>query len=114
MSVCLRIEKQYKYFMQFVAFIQLLYILEPKHNILKLNIKNDDFLGDKIRNYIKPILEKWCGEPLDRNVTIYGIRRYLRGSWMALHLDRVPTHIISAILQVSNFLNSQSVAMNSH
>ena len=91
------------YFMQFVAFIQLLYILEPKHNILKLNIKNDDFLGDKIRNYIKPILEKWCGEPLDRNVTIYGIRRYLRGSWMALHLDRVPTHIISAILQVSNF-----------
>ena len=46
------------------------------------------------------ILENWCGEPLEKNMIMYGIRRYLRGSWMALHLDQLPTHMISAILQV--------------
>ena len=26
--------------------------------------------------------------------------RYLRGAWMSLHVDRLPTHVLSAILQV--------------
>lgn len=26
--------------------------------------------------------------------------RYLRGSWLALHVDRMDTHVVSAILQL--------------
>ena len=40
---------------------------------------------------------------LVNDFTIYGIRRYLRGAWMGLHVDKLPTHIISAILQVHIF-----------
>ena len=32
--------------------------------------------------------------------TFFGMRRYLRGAWMSLHVDRLPSHIISVILQV--------------
>ena len=31
---------------------------------------------------------------------MYGIRRYLNGSWLSLHLDTVHTHVISVILQI--------------
>ena len=63
-----------------------------------------------IRVAIQPILETWSGQKLDPNVGIFGIRRYLRGAWMSLHLDRLPTHILSAILQViSRYLIPSSV-----
>ena len=31
---------------------------------------------------------------------MYGIRRYRNGSWLSLHVDRVDTHVVSAILQI--------------
>ena len=31
---------------------------------------------------------------------MYGIRRYLNGSWLSLRLDTVHTHVISVILQI--------------
>ena len=31
---------------------------------------------------------------------MYGIRRYLNGSWLSLHLDTVHTHVVSVILQI--------------
>ena len=51
-------------------------------------------------NSLKPILEEWCQKKLSKEVVIYGIRRYLRGAWLSLHVDQLPTHIISVILQV--------------
>ena len=78
-----------------------LYFSEPKHNIMNLNVQFDkNNLGDYISTYIKKELEEWSGQELDKKIIFHGIRRYLRGSWMALHLDKLPTHIISAILQV--------------
>ena len=53
-----------------------------------------------LRETLKPILEEWCKKLLASDITIYGIRRYLRGAWLSLHVDKLPTHIISAILQV--------------
>ena len=50
---------------------------------------------------LRPILETWGGQKLSRNHVLYGIRRYLRGAYFMSHVDRLPTHIISAILQVS-------------
>ena len=74
---------------------------ELKHNILNLNVQFDKVnLGEYISTYIKKELEEWCSQELDKKIIFHGIRRYLRGSWMALHLDKLPTHIISAILQV--------------
>ena len=37
---------------------------------------------------------------LSEQAIVYGIRRYSRGAKLWEHTDRVPTHIISAILQV--------------
>ena len=74
---------------------------EPKHNMMNLNVRFDkNNLGDYISTYVKKEIEDWCGEELDKKIIFHGIRRYLRGSWVALHLDKLPTHIISAILQV--------------
>ena len=46
---------------------------------------------------------------LSPETQIYGIRRYLRGAWLSLHVDQLPTHILSAILQVrTNFTLHQN------
>ena len=31
---------------------------------------------------------------------VYGIRRYLQGASLSLHVDRLDTHVVSAILQL--------------
>ena len=41
------------------------------------------------------------GIALSEQSIVYGIRRYSRGAKLWEHTDRVPTHIISAILQVN-------------
>ena len=51
---------------------------------------------------LRPILESWSGQKLSKDHVLYGIRRYLRGAYFMSHVDRLPTHIISAILQVSS------------
>ena len=56
-------------------------------------------VNKKINEIVKPLLEKWCQRELSENLTVYGIRRYLRGAWMRLHVDKC-THIVSAIFQV--------------
>ena len=58
----------------------------------------------KILNFLEVILESWSGEKLSKEVVFYGVRRYLKGAYMSLHVDKVPTHILSAILQVSYFM----------
>ena len=71
-----------------------------KRNKILIDIVDDTDAQNIIKTALKPILQDWSGQILSENVIIYGIRRYLRGASMMLHLDKVPTHIISAILQV--------------
>ena len=65
-----------------------------------------NFIHDKsevrkeIESSLLPILENWSRQSLKKEPIIYGIRRYLRGAWLGLHVDHLPTHIISVILQV--------------
>ena len=55
----------------------------------------------EIVSNIQPIIENWSSQKLSaRNVALFGIRRYLRGSWMSLHVDKLPDRILSAILQI--------------
>ena len=51
---------------------------------------------------IKPILEKWSNQTLEFS-TMYGIREYYRGSRLENHLDKVATHVVSAIINVCFF-----------
>ena len=63
-------------------------------------VNRNKILNKKVLNAMKPILEKWCGRMLSDDLQVYGIRRYLRGAWLSLHVDKPETHIVSAILQV--------------
>ena len=81
----------------------LIYISEMKNNTQMLVIQDASYyslIETEILLSLRPILETWSGQKLSRNHVLYGIRRYLRGASFMSHVDRLPTHIISAILQV--------------
>ncbi|CAE8628885.1 unnamed protein product [Polarella glacialis] len=63
-------------------------------------------LRNKIETSMRPILAKWSGfEPDDLQLTaIYGVRLYHNGSVLYDHVDRVDTHVISAILEVQHMV----------
>eukprot|EP00904_Undaria_pinnatifida_P011948 jgi/Undpi1/7884/HiC_scaffold_24.g10356.m1 len=46
------------------------------------------------------VMEDWAGMKLKRT-SCYGVRLYFRGSVLANHVDRVDTHVISAIINVA-------------
>ena len=48
---------------------------------------------------VKPILEKWASVELDDLITHFGIRRYVHGNQLPLHVDGLP-HVMSAVLQI--------------
>jgi len=52
-----------------------------------------------VRDTLHPLAEDWSGVRLEHTAT-YGVRRYTNGSWLASHLDRFSTHVISAILNL--------------
>ena len=66
----------------------------------------------QIIQIMKPLLEDWSGQKLstdESDVLVYGIRRYFKGAWLALHVNEFP-RVISAILQVSlTLLNPQQL-----
>ncbi|CAN0013427.1 unnamed protein product, partial [Sphacelaria rigidula] len=45
-------------------------------------------------------MEEWSGLKL-KPTSCYGVRTYHRGSVLANHVDRLDTHVISAIINVS-------------
>ena len=58
---------------------------------------------------LHPILESWTGQKLSKDYVYYGIRRYLRGAYIMSHVDRLPTHVISVILQVSSTILASNI-----
>jgi hypothetical protein len=76
-----------------------------------IRVQNEKLLINQIISTVKPVLESWINGKdrfgsnsdwitLSDQATVYGIRRYLRGVSLNLHVDRLETHIISAILQI--------------
>ena len=48
---------------------------------------------------LQPLAESWAGVRLKHTYS-YGVRRYTNGSWLASHVDRFNTHVISAIINL--------------
>ena len=74
-------------------------ISDSKHDRIVIDISKQWNVRTNISQTILPILEDWSSQKLSQTFIIHGIRRYLRGSSMTLHVDTLP-RIISAILQV--------------
>ena len=80
--------------------------MEWKNNSQMLLIKQSSYyslIETEILLSLRPILESWSGQKLSKDHVVHGIRRYLRGAYFMSHVDRLPTHIISAILQVGSY-----------
>ena len=70
------------------------------NNYFKMEFLNEDVVATTFLSELMPILEKWANVELSKELTIYGVRRYKKGAFCLEHADRLPTHILSAILQV--------------
>lgn len=53
----------------------------------------------RLFNDLLPLMEEWSGKKL-KSTACYGVRHYFRDSVLANHVDRVDTHVISAIINV--------------
>ena len=49
---------------------------------------------------LHPLAEEWARVKL-LGTSVYGIRRYQAKSWLATHLDKIDTHVISVIINVA-------------
>ena len=85
------------------------HFLDLKHNTMLISFKNYSKINEEIWNHVKPIVERWSDEKLLNEFYTYGVRRYLRGSTLAFHVDKLPTHVLSVIMQV----NSLNLSPNS-
>ena len=54
---------------------------------------------------LRGLAESWAGLELEVS-KVYGPRRYSRHSRLALHVDRLSTHVISAIVNIQQELDS--------
>jgi len=71
----------------------------PRHSKKQLIMPLTPQLKDTLMEALHPIAEAWAGMRL-LGSSVYGIRRYTRGAWLATHLDQLSTHVISAIINV--------------
>ena len=60
-------------------------------------------LKQRLIDELRPILAEWSKFPADslEMTSIYGIRRYTRGSRLRMHVDTVMSHVVSAIINVA-------------
>lgn len=49
---------------------------------------------------LRELVETWIGGVPLENTDIYGIRRYVDGTWLLSHTDREETHATSVIINV--------------
>lgn len=70
-------------------------------------------LKERLRDELQPVLERWFtsfenysapatprSSSVLRLTSIYGIRKYVAGSVLRMHVDTVSTHVVSAIINV--------------
>jgi hypothetical protein len=56
---------------------------------------------DAIGRLVEPLLAKWTGTHDLELTSFYGIREYHRGNELHMHIDRIESHAISAILNIA-------------
>ena len=62
-------------------------------------VELDDHMRSVIREAMLPILEQWVQRKLELTA-LYGIREYRRGATLKMHVDKIETHHVSAIVNV--------------
>ena len=61
---------------------------------------------------LRPMAEDWIGNKLRLTGTsVYGIRKYTRGAFLAGHLDHMKSHVVSAILNIAQVRTNQDTAL---
>ena len=66
----------------------------------------DAKLRDQAILMLQPILEAWSGAELQGSFA-YGLRVYRNESTLNMHIDKVETHVVSAIMHVDHDKNSE-------
>ena len=74
--------------------------LVNSNNTSLMDFMNPNVVTRTIEFQLQKIMEGWANVKLNNNCITYGIRRYTRGAVLLQHVDRIPSHIISAILQI--------------
>jgi prolyl 4-hydroxylase len=59
-----------------------------------------EFSKDRLSRELQEELEGWYGKGPLRLTSIYGIRRYVNGSVLRMHVDTANTHVVSGIINV--------------
>jgi len=67
--------------------------------------KLSPYVSYQLTDKLLPLAEEWANVKLEFT-SLYGIRRYTNGSELAAHVDRFYTHIISAILNIGQSVES--------
>jgi len=73
-------------------------LISEQHTAFITDLSHD--LKFSLHQELHDQLESWAGVSLEPTF-VYGIRTYLNGSILRPHRDRIDTHVISAILNVS-------------
>eukprot|EP00927_Polykrikos_kofoidii_P039188 TRINITY_DN33620_c0_g2_i1.p1 TRINITY_DN33620_c0_g2~~TRINITY_DN33620_c0_g2_i1.p1 ORF type:complete len:514 (-),score=83.31 TRINITY_DN33620_c0_g2_i1:30-1571(-) len=69
-------------------------------NTTLVSLMNDWQERDRMMHeIILPLIESWVDMPLAIS-SMYGIREYYNGSYLRMHVDRLPTHIFSIIFNL--------------
>ena len=69
-------------------------------------VELDPDIRDEITRSMLPLLEHWVQHKL-KLTALYGIREYRRGATLKMHVDKVETHHVSAIVNVSQCVNTE-------
>ena len=68
---------------------------------LKLTLPETGSLKPLLFEEVQRIMEDWLDDKVKlEKVAMYGLRLYTSGTWLAMHVDRPDTHIISGIINV--------------
>ena len=65
-----------------------------------MDFMNQNVVRRTMEFQLQKIMEGWAKVKLSKSFVIYGIRRYTRGAILLQHVDKIPSHIISVILQI--------------
>ena len=74
--------------------------LVNSNNTFLLDFMNQNVVRRTIEYQLKKIMEDWAKVKLNKSFVMYGIRRYTRGAVLLQHVDKIPSHIMSVILQI--------------
>ena len=80
------------------------FVVNPNEDVASFIVPLPEKLAESLIREVGNICASWCGIELEYTA-IYGIRVYRRGTSLRMHRDRPHTHIISAILNVSQSVN---------